>query len=207
MDEALLEKIHDLGAPLLRFYGWREAAATFGYFQKIAEVEKLTPLRPLIRRPTGGGIVPHDVDWTYSLIFPPSHRWYSFSATQSYRVLHEWIQNAFGKLSFSTRLATAPQKEVPGQCFVGFEKFDLLFNQNKIAGAAQRRTRHGLLIQGSIQPPVGIAKADWQKAMCDVAHEEFQVQWQPFEMPGWLGQHAQGLLESKYGTEAFNRKR
>jgi lipoate-protein ligase A len=70
-DEALLEAVHLAGNPILRLYGWNEPAATFGYFQKWAEVASWIKLRPLIRRPTGGGLVPHDADWTYSLVFPP----------------------------------------------------------------------------------------------------------------------------------------
>ena len=46
LDEALLEAVARLGRPVLRFYGWTEPAATFGYFQKFAEVERATPLRP-----------------------------------------------------------------------------------------------------------------------------------------------------------------
>ncbi len=92
LDEALLEAAARLGRPVLRFYGWTEPAATFGYFQKYAEVERATLLRPLIRRPTGGGIVPHDADWTYSLVFPPDHEWHSLKAEESYRRVHEWIQ-------------------------------------------------------------------------------------------------------------------
>ena len=80
LDEALLESMSRLGRPVLRFYGWTEPAATFGYFQKYADVERATHLRPLIRRPTGGGIVPHDADWTYSLVFPPGHEWHSLKA-------------------------------------------------------------------------------------------------------------------------------
>src|ERR1039458_9410999 len=59
LDEALLKAMPRLSRPVLRFYGWTEPAATFGYFQKYADVERATRLRPLIRRPTGGGIVPH----------------------------------------------------------------------------------------------------------------------------------------------------
>src|SRR5215475_11845881 len=84
-DEALLESAAELAFPMLRFYGWTEPAASFGYFQHYSEVERLTLLRPLIRRPTGGGIVPHDRDWTYSAIFPPCHLWYDFPAVESYR--------------------------------------------------------------------------------------------------------------------------
>ena len=92
LDEALLEAAPRLGQPVLRFYSWTEPAASFGYFQRYAEIERLTPLRPLVRRPTGGGLVPHDADWTYSLAFPPSDEWYRLSATESYRRVHEWIQ-------------------------------------------------------------------------------------------------------------------
>ena len=36
LDEALLEAVGRLDRPVLRFYGWTEPAATFGYFQKYA---------------------------------------------------------------------------------------------------------------------------------------------------------------------------
>lgn len=53
-DEALLEAVGRLGHPVLRTYGWAEPCATFGYFQRHAEVAARVPLRPLTRRPTGG---------------------------------------------------------------------------------------------------------------------------------------------------------
>ena len=62
LDEALLEAMPRLQQPVLRFYGWTGPAASFGYFQKFAEIERATMLRPLVRRPTGGGLVPHDAD-------------------------------------------------------------------------------------------------------------------------------------------------
>src|SRR5258706_1480850 len=80
LDEALLEAMPRLGKPVLRFYGWTERAASFGYFQKYSEIEPLTPLRPLVRRPTGGGLVAHDADWTYSLAIPTCHEWYAVTA-------------------------------------------------------------------------------------------------------------------------------
>ena len=112
LDEALLESVSRLGQPVRRFYGWTEPAATFGYFQKYADVERATLLRPLIRRPTGGGIVPHDSDWTYSLAFPPGHEWHSLKAEESYRRVHAWIQAAFAKLKIVTELASARKKSI-----------------------------------------------------------------------------------------------
>src|SRR5262245_18868683 len=95
LDEALLDAMPRLEKPVLRFYGWTSPAASFGYFQKYSEVERATALRPLVRRPTGGGIVPHDADWTYSLVFPPDHPWYAFTAVESYQRVHQWIQSEF----------------------------------------------------------------------------------------------------------------
>jgi lipoate-protein ligase A len=208
LDEALLENISQLGKPVLRFYGWTEPAATFGYFQKFSEVERATHLRPLIRRPTGGGIVPHDVDWTYSFVVPPNHEWYSLKAIESYRRIHEWIQGAFAKLKVETELAPCCKKSLPGQCFAGHEKFDLLWHGKKVAGAAQRRNRLGLLIQGSIQsPPVKIARSNLEKAMREAARGQLQVEWHGFSPDETLCARAVELARQKYSQDAYNQKR
>jgi len=207
LDEALLEAMPRLGKPVLRFYGWTESAASFGYFQRFAEVERETLLRPLVRRPTGGGIVPHDADWTYSLAFPTAHEWYSLRAETSYRRVHEWIQTAFKHLEIPTELATCCRKVAPGQCFAGYEKSDVLWCGKKIAGAAQRRTRAGLLIQGSVQPPLSVAKIDWQQAMCDVAVRDFGARWSEFELDTLLREQAERLTLEKYSQRAYNQKR
>ena len=48
VDEALLENASTLGQPVLRFYDWTEPCATFGYSQKIDQIEATIKLRPLI---------------------------------------------------------------------------------------------------------------------------------------------------------------
>jgi lipoate-protein ligase A len=182
VDKALLQAMSRLQAPVLRFYSWTVPAASYGYFQKAEIVERLTPLRPLVRRPTGGGIVPHDADWTYSLVFPAGHEWYQTRATESYHRVHAWLQAAFAKLGVRTELASDACKTGPGQCFAGHERSDLLWHGRKIAGAAQRRTREGLLIQGSVQPPaVGVSRDAWEKAMCDVRTGDNGVEWVPLD--------------------------
>ncbi len=208
LDEALLEASPGLGKPVLRFYSWTERAASFGYFQKFSEVERMTLLRPLVRRPTGGGLVPHDADWTYSLVFSPTDSWYALKAVESYRRVHEWIQAGFAKLGIATELAECCRKALPGQCFVGHEKFDVLWQGQKIAGAAQRRTRNGLLIQGSVQPPTKrIARSDWQNALCAVAQAGFGVRWTEWEPDASLGRLTDELVRQKYSQPAYNKKR
>ena len=207
LDAALLDAMPRLQKPVLRFYGWTQPAASFGYFQKFAEVARATLLRPLVRRPTGGGIVPHDADWTYSVAFPAGHGWHALRAEESYRRVHEWIRAAFALLKVETELASCCKKTVPGECFAGHEKSDLLWRGKKIAGAAQRRNKLGLLIQGSVQPPpVGLRRADWERAMCESARAMFGAEWSPLADELVVAQ-ARELAAVKYSQAAHNERR
>jgi lipoate-protein ligase A len=207
-DEVLLETVADLGRPVLRFYSWSEPAASFGYFQKYTEIEQLTPLRPLVRRPTGGGLVSHDSDWTYSVAFPPEDPWYRLRAADSYEQIHRWMQAAFERLGLATELASQTRKVLPGQCFAGYEKSDLLWRGQKIAGAAQRRTRGGLLIQGSLQPQaLQLARADWEQAMCDTARLDRGAQWREFVPTPAFDAHVAELAAKTYSQAAYNHRR
>jgi len=200
-DEALLESAPGIGAPLLRFYGWTEPAATFGYFQHYAEIAAWTHLRPLIRRPTGGGLVPHEADWTYSLVFPPRDPWYELRAVDSYRRLHEWIARGFCAAGIPAELAATAHKEIPGQCFAGAEQFDLLVNGRKIAGAAQRRTRDGLLIQGSIQPRgINLERARFEAALIEPT-------WEQWKTTGPFLARVDELAAVKYSQPVYNQQR
>ena len=207
-DEALLEAVADLRRPVLRFYGWTERAATFGYFQRHAEIVRLTRLRPLVRRPTGGGLVPHEADWTYSLVFPPGQGWYALRASESYERVHVWIRDAFARNGVATELSPCCRKEAPGQCFVGAERFDVLWHGRKVAGAAQRRNQLGLLIQGSVQPPpIQPQRTAWQQAMCETAHARWGVTWEELRPGPALEARAAGLAAEKYSRSSYNAKR
>jgi lipoate-protein ligase A len=206
LDESLLEAMPRLQQPVLRFYGWTEPAASFGYFQKYAEVERATMLRPLVRRPTAGGIVPHDADWTYSLAFPTTHEWYGLRAEDSYRRAHEWVQEGLARVGFKTELAMEAKKSAQGQCFVGYEKFDVLRHGKKVAGAAQRRNKQGLLIQGSVQPPVAINRYLWENIMFFIANRNGGARFAE-PMDELVAERAQQLAAEKYSTAAYNQKR
>lgn len=204
-DEALLNHVAQLGVPVLRTYGWTSPAATFGYFQKLQEIESWTPLRPLIRRPTGGGLVPHDADWTYSVIIPPQHPGSQVKAETSYESQHLWLKRAFDACDVHTELAPCCDATGPGQCFVGAEKHDLLFRGRKIAGAAQRRNRLGLLIQGSVHPPVStLNRGAWEGALLASRPE---AHWSPLVPSSELRAQVEYLAQSKYLRPEYNGKR
>jgi lipoyl(octanoyl) transferase len=208
IDEALLESVQQLGAAVLRFYGWTEPAATFGYSQRYGDVVNWTELRPLIRRPTGGGLVLHDSDWTYSLVFPPSHEWYRLPAQESYCRVHRWIHAAFASIGLETVLADSARKDFPGQCFVGAEKFDLISAGKKIAGAAQRRNRHGLLIQGSVRPGrSGLSRAAWEAAMQQTCAIPGDIRWSDLNPGTELRRRVRILATEKYSQTQYNQRR
>jgi lipoyl(octanoyl) transferase len=203
VDELLLQSVANWNRSVLRFYTWSESAATFGYFQKYKEVERMTSLRPLMRRPTGGGLVAHDSDWTYSLAFPPSADWYRLKAVESYRAVHAWIKEAFARIGLASELAPQRITAELGQCFVGAEQFDVLWQNQKIAGAAQRRTKAGLLIQGSIQPPARLARSDWEQTFLELAG----VSWQPLTVDPAFEERVGELTASKYSRAGYNQRR
>ena len=69
IDEALLE---NATVPSIRFYRWHFPALSFGYFGRLSDVAGHVSARDLVRRWTGGGIVLHGDDLTYSIMIPAS---------------------------------------------------------------------------------------------------------------------------------------
>jgi len=208
LDEALLATAGMQGCGVVRLYGWCFAAATFGYSQHYQEVEALTELRPLIRRPTGGGVVRHDRDWTYSVIIPPGHEWHQLRARESYRRVHRWVAGALAHLGLEVALAGKRTRSTSGACFVGAEADDVLCAGRKVAGAAQRRNRSGLLIQGSVLLEGMSRERDrFDRALREVAEQQWGGVWEPAEVPDRVRRLADELVETKYGCEAFHRAR
>jgi lipoyl(octanoyl) transferase len=163
LDFLLLQRYPRERSPRFRHYHWRSPAFTFGYSQKIAFVHGALPAAEhfdLCRRPTGGGVVDHRDDWTFTLVIPRGHPLEDLRATQSYREVHECLAGALQKQGVPavTKQATDPAEAGgmgPGVCFQRAELYDVVHaaTGEKIAGAAQKRNKHGLLFQGSLWRP------------------------------------------------------
>ncbi len=162
-----------------RHYGWRSPAFTFGYSQQVAFVR--TQLPPgvaidLCRRATGGGLVDHREDWTYALVIPRGHALEEMGAPQSYRLVHEALAAALVAQGVPAVLkpvpVTAPEGGAPaGVCFQRAEVFDVCHatSGEKIAGAAQKRAKQGMLFQGSVWRPAAGPTVDWDRFGDDFA--------------------------------------
>lgn len=163
VDEALLETAP---APVLRFYRWERPAVSFGCFQAWTEVAARFPGRELVRRPTGGGAVEHGdgrETATYALVVPRAGgalAGLGERPAEAFRRVHAALAFALGSLGIAveTHEATGAAAGLGGACFHDRPvPGDLVGTADgrKVAGAAQRRTRAGLLHQGSIRLPDG----------------------------------------------------
>ena len=170
LDFLLLQRYPEPAAPRFRHYEWREPAFTFGYSQKMEFVRAQLPANEtfdLCRRPTGGGIVDHRNDWTYTLVLPRGHALYDAPAPQSYRAVHEALAEALRSLGqpAAAKAAADPAEEgAAGVCFQRAELYDVV-NPGpaaKIAGAAMKRNKHGLLLQGSVEKN-RVNPLDWEE--------------------------------------------
>src|ERR1700704_1202394 len=90
IDEALLEIA---SAPSIRFYRWGQPALSFGYFGKFGDVAEHERERDLVRRWTGGGIVFHGDDLTYSIIIPTNDSVFAESSTSIYEQIHRAVSH------------------------------------------------------------------------------------------------------------------
>ena len=212
IDEALLESAK---VPSLRFYRWDHAALSFGYFGRYADVAPHESERDLVRRWTGGGIVLHGEDLTYSLIIPAHDSSFANSSTSIYAMVHESIRCALvasgkraelatvaGVVETGTAVSDPPETGYnAGHCFANPVRADVLLNGQKIAGAAQRRSRAGLLQQGSIQ----------QVALTDDFGDKFAARMTETckrrELGAILINRADQIAKEKYGTVAWLQRR
>lgn len=148
IDEALLAGVGETA--ILRVYRWARPAVSFGVFEEFVPVRARFPRHEWVRRWTGGGVVEHGEDVTYSLIAARSCPWAAGRAEESYRLVHQAIAETIP----GAEIAGEKAPKVSQACFENPVRHDLLLAGRKLGGAAQRRTRRGLLHQGSIRAAV-----------------------------------------------------
>ena len=169
VDFLLLQRYPVPAAARFRHYEWRTQAFTFGLSQAMDYIRaNLPPGGPfdLCRRPTGGGLVDHRNDWTYCLVIPRAHALFDAPATTAYRDVHAALAAAMQVLGEPVALQDKrhPTEEGPTICFERPELYDVLNTATgqKIAGAAMKRNKNGLLLQGSIEKS-RVGSIDWNK--------------------------------------------
>ncbi|HBC89109.1 MAG TPA: hypothetical protein DCZ94_19395 [Lentisphaeria bacterium] len=212
VDELLLEKSENLkGRILLRIYGWSVPSISIGYSQHYSSVEKEARKYSIVRRPTGGGIVYHDRDLTYTIVVPSGHPVEKFDRVESYHVFHRAIlrtMKAFGLEGSLAPTAANVADRASMKCFVTPTKYDVLCGSRKMAGAAQRRTKKGILHQGSISLEVSKGRRDVLSAELVKGFEsEFKISFENFKVSDEFSREADNLSAAKFAKSEWNRSR
>jgi lipoate-protein ligase A len=197
VDEALLRTAGDRKFPVLRCYSWDRAAVSFGYFQKYPA--HLANRYELVRRPTGGGVVYHDHDTTYTVVAPPGHALYKLSTSDAYCLLHRAVLVA---LRLRAEIAASQLRSPTGQyeCFQNPVHGDVVADGQKLAGGAQRRAKWGMLHQGSIAASVSVEQL--MEGFREVLNAEFAA----YELTPAESDLAGRQAVEKYSTEAWNKR-
>lgn len=210
IDETLLLQAETTGLPVLRFYGWDQPAISIGRTQKYELTAR--PGVALVRRPTGGGVVEHDHDFTYSVTIPACHWIADCNRRESYRIINTAIRTGLERAHIGAALA---DQEIPGStdrasmiCFENPTRYDLLANGSKIAGSAQRRTKKGILHQGSIHfgGRLSIQRRALEQALVEGFEVALGIKFQSFPDCGVIENKANPLAQSRYADEEWNRR-
>ncbi|HBB68348.1 MAG: hypothetical protein A2X28_08300 [Elusimicrobia bacterium GWA2_56_46] len=198
----------------LRFYNWSGPGVTFGYSQRIASVRAgIGPEKaalPLVRRPTGGGIVLHETDLTFSFIFHQPGVYFEPAGT--YDRLHRAITGGYARAGIGFELLnekTADYKtENPVMnCFSRPVNLDILYNGKKVLGGALRKFGDYMLYQASFQAPDARSNADFHRnIIAGALGTEFGLSWNNTVFSERETAKVKALALSKYGAKEWNER-
>lgn len=196
LDEAVQTE-SPAGALILRVYDWAGEACTFGFSQKYADAAAACKpgIRP-VRRATGGGIVHHDGDVTFSLVFPWDR---SFAPEAIYKNIHRGIHQALKASGTVNGMWSRRQEGLARDCFARAECADLVDSADrKILGGALRKKGSKGLYQGSLR-----LKAS-PETLIEGVTREFGAPSLALET-AWF--EAGRALEAKYRSAEWNERR
>ena len=131
-----------------RFYRWCSPALSFGYFGKFSDVATYAAERDLVRRWTGGGIVFHGDDLTYSIVIPATDPVFDESSIAIYEKIHRSLADALNGVG--ERAVVAGGVDPSGialskhtavgasgyNCFANPVRADVMMDGRKIGGSA-----------------------------------------------------------------------
>lgn len=158
LDEAIATEVRRGSTPpALRLYCWDRPSLTLGCFQKVADINSefcRSQDIPVVRRPTGGRAILHGDELTYSFSAKTDKGPFSYGLLDSYRRIGMAFSLAFKTVGI---LSEPKKKREKGRvlnrsplCFQSSSYSEILVDNKKLVGSAQKRWSDGLLQQGSI---------------------------------------------------------
>jgi len=145
--------------PSLRIYSWKNKAISLGYSQKTEEeidIQKASAHGlEIVKRPTGGGIVFHDVgEITYSIFAKLDDPVFPRGLISSYKKISSALVSALNVVGIPVVISEKRHVFKKGEnyqlCFSYPSEYEILYDGKKIVGSAQKRGRRAFMQQGSI---------------------------------------------------------
>ena len=148
--------------PTLRLYGWSRPTVSVGYSGKEMDQIDLELCRKkalaIVKRPTGGGVLLHTSELTYSLIAPIGHPSFPKGLRKTYNFVSEVLLAILKRLGVNGNIqvvSTLGESSETNQirspaCFGNKYRTEIMVNGKKIIGSAQRRLRRAFLQHGSL---------------------------------------------------------
>jgi len=151
IDEALLVNSK---TPILRVYSWHPKAVSVGYNQNLEKEMDIEYCKKnnidIVRRLTGGKAVFHDKEITYSFILPENSKLLPFEINESYKIISNALVIALKKIGVNSEIKKVPERIDTPICFNSSNWYELIVNNKKISGSAQRRMGGKILQHGSL---------------------------------------------------------
>jgi lipoate-protein ligase A len=162
LDEAIAATVKKANSPpTLRLYEWDIPSVSIGYFQRMRGINvDYCQERgiPIVRRPTGGRAILHSHEVTYSFSVQTEHGIFSKGLLDSYKKISRALGLALSKVGLSPDLKLIRENRHSSDalhrrnplCLQSISYGEIMVNNKKVIGSAQRRWTDGLLQQGSI---------------------------------------------------------
>jgi lipoate-protein ligase A len=161
VDEALFLSYRENGGlPMLRLYGWKPAAFSFGISQDPVMLFNAKALGAgavsIVRRPTGGGAIFHDDELTYCLVASTKDLGLETHGVKaSYGRITSFLIEAYRTLGLEAGFAgdngaQDVRHKIAELCSSRHEEYDILIDGRKLGGSAQKRSKNIILQHGSI---------------------------------------------------------
>ncbi|MCX5694235.1 MAG: lipoate--protein ligase family protein [Candidatus Omnitrophica bacterium] len=159
IDEQIFKRYLENGVGVLRLYRWQRPAFTYGFSQDPNSQVDLAACAAdgigVVKRITGGGILFHDDEITYSFVCSKPDVGESQKVFVDYRNICRFLIRFYESLglvpNFALEHAGFKNRCVPHElCSASYEKYDIVLGAKKIGGNAQKRNRQAIFQHGSI---------------------------------------------------------
>jgi lipoate-protein ligase A len=159
LDEKIFSRYLEDGIPVFRVYLWQAPSFTYGvsnHPEKLIDFEQcLSGEVEVVKRMTGGGILFHNDEITYSFVCSKEDVKEPQGVFVSYKEICAFLIRFYESIGlkalFAKETESFKDRCLPHElCSASYEKYDIVINNKKIGGNAQKRRRNAIFQHGSI---------------------------------------------------------